>query len=131
MAGGRDLSRRSPRWLNGLICFSGLAGAVCLLWGMIASDSDGSEAFLGTTAIISRVIAAAILPVLLVVTGLCRLARRLVWGVERAPAAGPPNLEASTRAAAAPRPTLWARMRNRIQRDADRAPVSGSRKMAA
>ncbi len=131
MAGGRDLSRRSPRWLNGLICFSGLAGAVYLLWGMIVSESDGSEAFLGTTAIISRLVAAAALPVLLAVTGLSRIARRLVLGEEREPAAGAPNPEASARAAGAVRQTLWARMCHRVRRRADASSASDSHKMAA
>ena len=88
MAGGRDLRRRSPRWLNCLICSCGLTAIGCFLWRMIASDSDGSEVMLGTTALISRLIAIAVLPALLLVTCLGRAARRLVRKPEEGPASG-------------------------------------------
>ena len=88
MAGGRDLRRRSPRWLNWLICSCGLTAIACFLWRIIASDSDGSEALLGTTGLLSRLIAAAVLPALFLATCLGRAASRLVAGPKERPASG-------------------------------------------
>ena len=78
MAGGRDLRRRSPRWLNCLIWSCGLASIGYFFWRLLASESDGNEVAFGTTGLVSRLAAAAVLPALLCITVLGRAARRLV-----------------------------------------------------
>ncbi len=106
MAGGRDLRRRSPRWLNFLICSCGIASICCFFWRLLTSESDGNEVAFGTTGLVSRLIAAAVLPALLCLTALGRAARRLVEGSEERPLprvlhtpAGVEPLKAADRAA--------------------------------
>jgi len=130
MAGGRDLTRRSPRWLNSLICSCGLTGIICFFWRLAASDSDGSEAFLGTTGLVSRLIAVAVLPALLVLTSLSRATRRLLRvGEERTPSRTP-AARLSTAGLAASSPAVLANPTSREARPALEEPLP-TRKIAA
>jgi hypothetical protein len=81
MAGGRDLTKRSPRWLNGLIWSSGIAAALCFIWRVLVDDSDVHGVALSFTNLLCRLLAAAVLPALLLLATLGRAARRLMEGV--------------------------------------------------
>lgn len=80
MAGGRDLSRRSPDRLNALIWSSGVAAAACFIWRLLVDDSDTHGVAFGLTQLLCRLLSAALLPALLLLAGLGRSARRLVAG---------------------------------------------------
>jgi hypothetical protein len=79
MAGGRDLSRRSPRWLNGLIWSSGIGAAAYLIWRMVYCDGEASCFPLGLPLVLSRFLAVLTLPLLLMSTLLARAVR---WVLE-------------------------------------------------
>jgi hypothetical protein len=75
MAQGRDFQRRSPRWLNCLLCSSGLMGAGLFIWSAFCLDGDQIAP---TAGVFPRLLGAAVLPVLLCATAICRAARRML-----------------------------------------------------
>jgi hypothetical protein len=76
MIDGYDLTRRAPRWLNCLVCSCGLALTGCFIWRVLVCEA-GTPYFLSAVgASFSRLLAASILPFLLLVTVLGRSARR-------------------------------------------------------
>jgi hypothetical protein len=77
MAGGRDLQPRAPRWLDWLLCSTGIASAACLVWRLLVPDSDAAYPGLTPNTLLPRLLSVAVLPVLLVVTFLAKAARRL------------------------------------------------------
>ncbi len=79
MAGGRDLLPRSPRWLNGLIWSSGLGAAAFFVWRTLFCDGEPSCIPVGLSAVLARVLACMMLPVLLAVTIVTRAVR---WVLE-------------------------------------------------
>jgi len=79
MAGGRDLTPRSPRWLNGLIWSSGVGAAIFFTWKMLFCDAEPSCLPVGWSAVLGRVLAIAMLPLLLAVTVVTRAVR---WVLE-------------------------------------------------
>jgi hypothetical protein len=79
MAGGRDLSRRSPRWLNGLIWSSGIGAAAYFIWRMLYCDGEATCFPLGLPLVLSRLLAVLTLPALLAATLLARAVR---WVLE-------------------------------------------------
>jgi len=81
MAGGRDLNRRSPRWLNCLIYSCGLSAVAFFFWRVLTSESEPNSLSLGIASLTSRLLAAAILPALLLVTAIGRATRRLIDGI--------------------------------------------------
>ena len=78
MAGGRDLRPRAPRWLDWLVCSSGLASVACFVWRILLCGDDTSYLSLSSNTLIPRLLSVAVLPVLLFVTVLEKAARRLV-----------------------------------------------------
>jgi len=131
MAGGRDLRRRSPRWLNFLICSCGLTAIACFIWRVIASDSDGSEAFLGTAGLVSRLIAAAVLPALLLMTGLRRAIGHLAARPKESPASGVLPMRPTVRALRASYRVLAAKEGDQRRSRQDSADLPAPRKVAA
>jgi len=77
MAGGRDLTRRSPRWLNGVIWSSGLAAAALFIWRTLFCDSEPSCVPPGLAGLLPKVLACAVLPFLMLASLLERAARRV------------------------------------------------------
>jgi len=78
MAQGRDFERRSPRWLNCVLCSSGLMGAGFFIWRVLFLDSDQSGG--PAVGLLPRLLGAAVLPLLVCVTALGRAARRVIEG---------------------------------------------------
>ncbi len=79
MAGGRDLRPRSPRWVNGLIWSSGVGAALFFAWRMLFCDAEPSCLPIGLSAVLGRVLAIAMLPLLLAVTMVARAVR---WALD-------------------------------------------------
>jgi hypothetical protein len=77
MAGGRDLRRRSPRWLNGLIWSSGLGAAALFIWRTLFCDSEPSCVPPGLAGLLPKVLGSAVLPFLVLASLLERAARRV------------------------------------------------------
>jgi len=77
MAGGRDLTQRSPRWANGLIWSSGLGAAALFMWRTLFCDGEPSCLPPGLGTVLPKVLACAVLPFLLLASALERAARRL------------------------------------------------------
>jgi len=78
MAGGRDLRSRAPRWLDWLLCSTGIASVACFAWRLLLSDSDSAYPSLSPNTVLPRLLCVAVLPVLLIATLLAKAARRLV-----------------------------------------------------
>jgi hypothetical protein len=72
MAQGRDFQRLSPRWLNCTLCAAGLTGAGFFIWRALFVEGDQ------TASLVPRLLGAAVLPILLCATAVCRAARRVV-----------------------------------------------------
>ncbi|MFB3882282.1 MAG: hypothetical protein ACE149_13530 [Armatimonadota bacterium] len=79
MAGGRDLSRRSPRWLNGVIWSSGIGAAAYFIWRMLYCEGEPTCLPLGFPLLMTRLLALLTLPALLAATLLARAVR---WVLE-------------------------------------------------
>jgi len=79
MAGGRDLLPRSPRWLNGIIWSSGVGAAAFFIWRVLFCDAEPSCLPVGLSGVFARVLAIAMLPLLLAVTVVARAVR---WVLE-------------------------------------------------
>jgi hypothetical protein len=77
MAGGRDLGPRSPRWVNGLIWSSGLGAAAWFVWSALFGDTEPTCLPPGLT-VLPRVLAGAMLPLLVVVTIVEKAVRRVL-----------------------------------------------------
>jgi hypothetical protein len=77
MAGGRDLRKRSPRWLDWFAYSSGLTSAACFIWRVVLCDGEAECPPISPGMMVPRLLGFAILPLLLVVTLLGRTARRL------------------------------------------------------
>ena len=78
MAGGRDLTRRAPRWLDWLLCSSGLSCAGYLVWRVLLCDSEPNGLPFSAWVVVPRLLGVAILPLLLVLAVVEKAARRLV-----------------------------------------------------
>jgi hypothetical protein len=76
MAEGIDRIRRSPRWLNCLVCSAGLLLAACFIWRVLSCQGASACATAGLALFVSRMLAVAVLPFLLFVTVVCQTARR-------------------------------------------------------
>ncbi|MCJ7752793.1 MAG: hypothetical protein MUQ65_17180 [Armatimonadetes bacterium] len=79
MAGGRDLAPRSPRWLNGLIWSSGVGAALFFTWKMLFCEAEPSCLPIAWSAVLGRLLAIAMLPLLLAITMVTRAVR---WALE-------------------------------------------------
>jgi len=79
MAGGRDLTPRSPRWLNGLIWSSGVGAAIFFTWKMFFCEAEPSCLPIGWSVVLGRILAVAMLPLLLAVTMVARAVR---WALD-------------------------------------------------
>jgi len=78
MAGGRDLAHRAPRWLNWLVCSSGLTSIGCFIWRLMLCDGEVTCVPPSPGGLVPRLLGMAVLPLLLLVTLIEKAARRLV-----------------------------------------------------
>jgi hypothetical protein len=78
MAGGRDLGRRAPRWVDWLICSSGLTSAACFLWRVLLCDGEASCVPVSVGGLLPRLLGVAVLPLVILATLVGKAARRLV-----------------------------------------------------
>ena len=78
MAGGRDLKRRAPRWLDWLLCSTGLMAAGYFVWRVLCYDGDSSSVPMVPNTLLPRILAAAVLPLLIMIAAIEKAARRLV-----------------------------------------------------
>jgi len=78
MAQGRDFQQRSPRWLNCVLCSSGLVGAGFFIWRVLCLDGDQMTPT--GSGFVPRLLGAAVLPILICATAVCRAARRVIDG---------------------------------------------------
>jgi hypothetical protein len=77
VAGGRDLTRQSPSWLNALIWSSGLGAAAWFVWRLLVGDGEPTCGPPSLGHVLSRCLAVAVLPALLLLSGLEKAVRRL------------------------------------------------------
>ncbi len=78
MAGGRDLTRQSPSWVNALIWSSGLGAAACLMWRLLMGDGEPTASPPSLATLVPRLVAIAVLPAVIVFSIVERAVKRIM-----------------------------------------------------